>query len=165
MEKIRRARINDSLDSLKRILLESKMTLKTISKNTPRTAKLEKADILEMTVKYLQQLHEKMKVSSILQDTEDKRKNRIIAIRSNEDVITKSDHVTKNVSMRQNVVTAQKSEIAIRAADSSSDSLVMKVSVLPTQLITREIFYVLPNNTSKVQKQSSASSKELWRPW
>lgn len=61
MEKKRRARINDSLETLKQILLESKTTLKeSRGKNGQRTAKLEKADILEMTVSYLQHLHAKL---------------------------------------------------------------------------------------------------------
>ncbi|KAJ8940543.1 hypothetical protein NQ318_003386 [Aromia moschata] len=61
MEKKRRARINDSLEALKQILLESQTTLKeSRGKNGQRTAKLEKADILEMTVSYLQHLHGKL---------------------------------------------------------------------------------------------------------
>ncbi|CAK8698230.1 unnamed protein product [Clavelina lepadiformis] len=47
MEKRRRARINSSLDELKSILLEA------LKKDSTRHSKLEKADILEMTVKYL----------------------------------------------------------------------------------------------------------------
>ncbi|KAK9722779.1 Helix-loop-helix DNA-binding domain [Popillia japonica] len=62
MEKKRRARINDSLETLKQILLESKTTIKDPSKTSggQRTAKLEKADILEMTVRYLQHLRNKI---------------------------------------------------------------------------------------------------------
>lgn len=63
MEKKRRARINDSLEALKQILLESKSTLKESTSNKKsgqRTAKLEKADILEMTVTYLQHLHNRL---------------------------------------------------------------------------------------------------------
>lgn len=62
MEKKRRARINDSLETLKQILLDSKTTLKESSgkKNGQRTAKLEKADILEMTVRYVQHLRSKL---------------------------------------------------------------------------------------------------------
>ncbi|KAL3269211.1 hypothetical protein HHI36_008293 [Cryptolaemus montrouzieri] len=64
MEKKRRARINDSLETLKQMLLDSKTLLKegTSKKNGQRTAKLEKADILEMTVRYLQHLHQKMTI-------------------------------------------------------------------------------------------------------
>lgn len=63
MEKKRRARINDSLESLKQILLDSNTTLKYSEnkKSGHKTAKLEKADILEMTVNYLQYLHSKLK--------------------------------------------------------------------------------------------------------
>lgn len=53
MEKKRRARINDSLEALKDILLKNTVA---ITKGT-RPTKLEKADILEMTVRYLQTLH------------------------------------------------------------------------------------------------------------
>ncbi|KAK9722778.1 Helix-loop-helix DNA-binding domain [Popillia japonica] len=77
MEKKRRARINDSLETLKQILLESKTTIKDPSKQIlleskttikdpskksggQRIAKLEKANILEMTVRYLQHLRNKI---------------------------------------------------------------------------------------------------------
>ncbi|XP_071501143.1 uncharacterized protein [Diadema antillarum] len=47
MEKRRRARINDSLSQLKSLILEA------TNKDSSRHSKLEKADILEMTVKHL----------------------------------------------------------------------------------------------------------------
>lgn len=50
MEKRRRARINDSLGQLKSLILEA------TNKDTSRHSKLEKADILEMTVKYLRNM-------------------------------------------------------------------------------------------------------------
>lgn len=50
MEKRRRARINNSLSELKNLILDA------LKKDTSRHSKLEKADILEMTVKYLQNL-------------------------------------------------------------------------------------------------------------
>lgn len=55
MEKKRRARINDSLETLKEILLKNTVA---ITQGT-RPTKLEKADILEMTVRYLQMLHKR----------------------------------------------------------------------------------------------------------
>ncbi|KAJ8940544.1 hypothetical protein NQ318_003387 [Aromia moschata] len=54
MEKKRRSRINDSLEALKQILL--KIDPENVRKTGSRTAKLEKADILEMTVRYLRSL-------------------------------------------------------------------------------------------------------------
>ncbi|XP_055515012.1 transcription factor HES-2-like [Leucoraja erinacea] len=50
MEKRRRARINDSLNKLKTLILP------LIGKDSPRYSKLEKADILEMTVQFLHNL-------------------------------------------------------------------------------------------------------------
>lgn len=61
MEKKRRARINDSLEALKEILLTN--TVAVTQGNRP--TKLEKADILEMTVRYLQMLHTKRTAASI----------------------------------------------------------------------------------------------------
>lgn len=55
MEKKRRARINDSLENLKKILLECDPET-CMGKHGQRSRKLEKADILELTVKYLQNL-------------------------------------------------------------------------------------------------------------
>lgn len=54
MEKKRRARINESLENLKQILLECDP--ESVNK---KNSKLEKADILEMTVKYLQSVKNK----------------------------------------------------------------------------------------------------------
>ncbi|XP_054768303.2 protein deadpan-like [Lytechinus pictus] len=51
MEKRRRARINDSLLQLKNLVLDA------LNKNNPRHSKLEKADILEMTVRYLRSIN------------------------------------------------------------------------------------------------------------
>nr|AEW42997.1 Hes4 [Nematostella vectensis] len=53
MEKLRRARINDSLNELKSLVLEA------MKKDASRYSKMEKADILEMTVKYLRSAPEK----------------------------------------------------------------------------------------------------------
>ncbi|XP_030753975.1 enhancer of split m7 protein-like [Sitophilus oryzae] len=54
MEKKRRARINESLETLKNILLECDPDL--ANRATPKGSKLEKADILEMTVNFLRRI-------------------------------------------------------------------------------------------------------------
>lgn len=56
MEKKRRARINDSLETLKNILLENTAAVT----QGHRPAKLEKADILEMTVTYVEILQQRL---------------------------------------------------------------------------------------------------------
>lgn len=60
MEKKRRARINDSLETLKDILLQNTVAL---AQGT-RPTKLEKADILEMTVRYLQTLQNRVRAQN-----------------------------------------------------------------------------------------------------
>lgn len=50
MEKLRRARINDSLNELKSLVLDA------LNKDVSRYSKMEKADILEMTVQYMREL-------------------------------------------------------------------------------------------------------------
>lgn len=56
IEKLRRARINTSLEQLKEILLRNTIS---IPQGT-RPMKLDKADILAMTVRYVEMLHEKL---------------------------------------------------------------------------------------------------------
>lgn len=69
MEKKRRERINNSLETLKDILIEDKKILK---KTANGLVKYEKADILELTVKYVQAIHSKW---SVLSDSESDSKN------------------------------------------------------------------------------------------
>ncbi|XP_022090495.1 transcription factor HES-1-like [Acanthaster planci] len=62
MEKRRRARINDSLGQLKTLILEA------TNKDSSRHSKLEKADILEMTVKYLRNMQRQQMSAAINND-------------------------------------------------------------------------------------------------
>lgn len=61
MEKKRRQRINNSLEYLKRVLLQNTVAIST---SGGRVAKLEKADILEMTVRYIQTLHQQLNITT-----------------------------------------------------------------------------------------------------
>ncbi|XP_028394020.1 transcription factor HES-4-B-like isoform X2 [Dendronephthya gigantea] len=62
MEKRRRERINNSLNELKNLLLESR------KKDTTCCSKLEKADILEMTVQYLKSIRSQQEKASTTSD-------------------------------------------------------------------------------------------------
>ncbi|XP_064459263.1 transcription factor HES-4-A-like [Ornithodoros turicata] len=62
MEKRRRARINHSLTELKNLILDA------LKKDNARHSKLEKADILEMTVKHLQTLQRQQRARAIVSD-------------------------------------------------------------------------------------------------
>ncbi|KAL3861022.1 hypothetical protein ACJMK2_007115 [Sinanodonta woodiana] len=63
IEKKRRDRINHCLDQLKCILLDN------VKNNDTQNSRLDKADILEMTVKYLQQLQKQGITSAVVHDT------------------------------------------------------------------------------------------------
>ncbi|XP_064461042.1 transcription factor HES-1-like [Ornithodoros turicata] len=67
MEKRRRARINHSLSQLKSLLLDGTTQKET---QNSRHAKLEKADILEMTVKHLRNVQQKCGASTSTQELE-----------------------------------------------------------------------------------------------
>ncbi|XP_013780679.2 protein hairy-like [Limulus polyphemus] len=62
MEKRRRARINQSLSEMKNLLLDA------IKPDNPRHSKLEKADILEMTVRHLQDFHRQRRTATLVND-------------------------------------------------------------------------------------------------
>ena len=62
MEKKRRARINNSLNELKVLILDA------LNKDPSRHSKLEKADILEMTVRHLQKLQRQQVATTIVND-------------------------------------------------------------------------------------------------
>lgn len=62
MEKKRRARINNSLNELKSLILDA------LNKDPTRHSKLEKADILEMTVRHLQKLQRQQAITSTVND-------------------------------------------------------------------------------------------------
>ncbi|XP_032691628.1 protein deadpan-like [Odontomachus brunneus] len=62
MEKRRRARINQSLDELKTLILDA------MKKDPTRHSKLEKADILEMAVKHIQTVHRQQLSAAISTD-------------------------------------------------------------------------------------------------
>jgi hypothetical protein len=62
MEKKRRARINNSLNELKVLILDA------LNKDPSRHSKLEKADILEMTVRHLQNVQRQQMASAISTD-------------------------------------------------------------------------------------------------
>lgn len=71
MEKRRRARINHHLDQLAGLLSEGR------KKDSTRHSKLEKADILEMTVKYVKDLQNQLNMQSITADPNMHSKYRI----------------------------------------------------------------------------------------
>lgn len=141
MEKKRRARINDSLETLKQILLESKTTIlnESASKRSGQrtTAKLEKADILEMTVRYLLDLKNRIQHAGTVR------------------------HPDQSLKMKED------EKIKIRPADSSCD-IKYGVALLPARFPNATIAFVLPTNTieSRTRRNDSQEGGQaVWRPW
>ncbi|XP_045474367.1 transcription factor HES-2-like [Harmonia axyridis] len=133
MEKKRRARINDSLETLKQILLDSKTLLKegSCKKGASRTAKLEKADILEMTVRYLQHLHQK--VNSIEDQNQNKPKHQEFVVRrsadsSSENIKLGLTLIPKQLNTGELVLVVPSSNLKeMRTNDTISEGYAMKV--------------------------------------
>ncbi|GLV44499.1 hairy [Carabus blaptoides fortunei] len=69
MEKRRRARMNDSLETLKHILLES--STNHVSRHPSTVSKMDKADILELTVQFIQELLQKTNSSAASSEPSD----------------------------------------------------------------------------------------------
>lgn len=92
VEKKRRARINDSLELLKEILLHNTALAASgggaAVANASRPAKLEKADILEMTIRYIRTLQQQRRpmtttttptpVNGLMYDVNDEKRKRHI---------------------------------------------------------------------------------------
>lgn len=139
MEKKRRARINDSLETLKQILLDSKTLLKegACKKSGQRTAKLEKADILEMTVRYLQHLHQKVKTI----EDQSKHKQKEYVVRS------AADSSSENIQLGLTLIPTK-----LRTGEI--------VLVMPS----RELKQTEINSTNSEAYPMKIGDK-VWRPW
>ncbi|CAH1115088.1 unnamed protein product [Psylliodes chrysocephalus] len=166
IEKKRRARINDSLETLKQILLESKTYLKE-GKKGQRYSKLEKADILELTVTYLQQLHGKFRENRI--DSDDKENDN----HSNKKSLADEENFVKNNTIiirsdrKIQPSFVRKEPVLIRPADSSSENVKIGVTLFPTRLHSGHIVYFLPKNLGEksVNGHLVESKEKVWRPW
>lgn len=135
MEKKRRARINDSLETLKQMLLDTKSPIKE-GKNGQRTAKLEKADILEMTVQYLQSLHSKL---SNVQKTE----------RASKESLTADNKVQETSGSDSSM------KVMIYPTKLPNGQVIL---VVPAQ-------YQSSANKQDGKELTSAQQMKLWRPW
>jgi hypothetical protein len=141
IEKLRRARINTSLESLKDILLRNTISLP----QGARPTKLEKADILEMSVRYIELLHEKL---SILGEKPTK-KSMFIPIKWNQNQIQERafGDITNETTnkIRQHVIQNQ--------------------SHLQHRQSSRDLFEKENFNIVTKQENESFLDDHHWRPW
>ncbi|XP_055305398.1 enhancer of split mgamma protein-like [Sitodiplosis mosellana] len=160
MEKKRRARINDSLEALKEILLKNTVA---ITQGT-RPTKLEKADILEMTVRYLQVLH--------------KRNNPVTSAKSSECSVTSTtpmrnsmkpksisnveyfDRPLKSSKSKRNIDDADKENIPIagfiRSTFRTSESSAFRIISSSNKS---------KNKSENHHHRNSNDPSNPWRPW
>lgn len=165
MEKKRRARINDSLEALKEILLKN--TVAITQGNRP--TKLEKADILEMTVRYLQMLHKRNTTTvpnsksseCCVTSTTSMRNTFKPKSISN---IEYYDRPFKQIKIKGNIDDADKENIPIRGLLQSHGNTFRSSESSAFRIITN-------SNDSKKRKSENQQIEnhtehlDPWRPW
>ena len=143
IEKLRRARINSSLESLKEILLRNTISIPQGSRPT----KLEKADILEMTVRYVEMLHGKLSVPTFsggklprkpfdnIENTQFERRNTLNEI---------SNPMDKRSRQQEN----------------SEDKIMIESRENSRNYFDKENF-----EFSSIKEENVSKYEEHWRPW
>lgn len=183
IEKLRRARINTSLEQLKEILLRN-----TIWKHTQgsRPTKLEKADILEMSVRYIEMLHDKIsteKSSSKLMEKSLERNITMETVKAIKceafrDISNQMNNLNEK-SNRQQIITDERSLLSsplwyynrfnvhqrnLTTSTNSSDNVSDKENIVlnKTRQFNENVSSI---STSTQQSIFSSSFERHWRPW
>ncbi|CAG9801488.1 unnamed protein product [Chironomus riparius] len=183
IEKLRRARINTSLEQLKEILLRN-----TIWKHTQgsRPTKLEKADILEMSVRYIEMLHDKLsteKSSSKLMEKSLERNITMETVKAIKceafrDISNQMNNLNEK-SNRQQIISDERSLLSsplwyynrfnvhqrnLSTSTNSSDNVSDKENFIVNKMrqFNENVSSI---STSTHQSIFSSSSERHWRPW
>ena len=183
IEKLRRARINTSLEQLKEILLRN-----TIWKHTQgsRPTKLEKADILEMSVRYIEMLHDKIsteKSSSKLMEKSLERNITMETVKAIKceafrDISNQMNNLNEK-SNRQQIITDERSLLSsplwyynrfnvhqrnLTTSTNSSDNVSDKENIVLNKMrqFNENVSSI---STSTQQSIFSSSFERHWRPW
>lgn len=178
IEKLRRARINTSLEQLKEILLRN-----TIWKHTQgsRPTKLEKADILEMSVRYIEMLHDKLSTEKSLPAMMSKRNEQVDVksihyeafrdISNQIDERMKSKRQVRGVGDEKSLSSSslwyynrfnmhqRKSIASIANSDGDKENFILNTMRQFNENISSSI------STSTQQSIFSSSLERHWRPW
>jgi len=183
IEKLRRARINTSLEQLKEILLRN-----TIWKHTQgsRPTKLEKADILEMSVRYIEMLHDKIsteKSSSKLMEKSLERNVTMETVKAIKceafrDISNQMNNLNEK-NNRQQIISDERSLLSsplwyynrfnvhqrnLTTSTNSSDNVSDKENIIlnKTRQFNENVSSI---STSTQQSIFSSSFERHWRPW
>ncbi|MBN3306781.1 transcription factor HES-2 [Amia ocellicauda] len=164
MEKRRRARINESLNQLKTLILP------LIGKDNSRYSKLEKADILEMTVRFLRDLPSTPKSSS-----DSYREGYKACLQRVSTLLPKTDLLDQDTCQRLNEYIQQ--SMAASAAPSCQNCSGQSPRVFPPRNPSVLCFNPARNARTepgadnngplrnRAQPVPAAQSASMWRPW
>lgn len=153
MEKKRRTRINDSLEALKDILLKNTVAITHGSRPT----KLEKADILEMAVRYLQMLHE-------CDQNRNAKTSNECCVTSTTSMIDRSKSNSYNIPQRLRI---EKSMVRFDEMDKEN------IPTIPSSIVQhtfrtseKSAFKSIKSTYMNILNQENVSSNSNpWRPW
>ncbi|XP_067269253.1 transcription factor HES-2.1 [Pseudorasbora parva] len=158
MEKRRRARINESLNHLKTLILP------LVGKDASRYSKLEKADILEMTVRFLKDLP-----SSSAKGQTDSYKEGYKACFQRISVMLPQSNLGPETRQHVNEFIQQ----SMVSAASSCENCCAQNSRMISQMHQRLVS--LRNNSATVENHSASApiqpqpapqaAVDMWRPW
>lgn len=159
MEKKRRARINDSLEALKEILLKNTVA---ITQGT-RPTKLEKADILEMTVRYLQMLHKRNAMPNV-KSSECSVTSTTTSIRNSlkPKSIEYYGRQLKHTKSKRTIDDADKENISIDGFNRSNASTFRTSESSAFRIISSSN---MTNNRSENYSKNNNDHSDPWRPW
>ncbi|KAJ9589688.1 hypothetical protein L9F63_017094 [Diploptera punctata] len=164
MEKKRRARINQSLNELKKLILDDS----TSNKEGSKPAKLEKADILELTVQHLQKLHKEKDSDHLLSSLQNNPKFQAgftECAREAHELLNRLDGVDPAVSDRLSK--------HLTSCLGTSPGRPAVLTLLPTKLPNGDLAFVIPANLKNVvassinipHKEVDLREDTVWRPW
>ncbi|XP_063291503.1 transcription factor HES-2 [Pelobates fuscus] len=162
MEKRRRARINESLNQLKTLILP------LIGKDNSKYSKLEKADILEMTVRFLKDIHPAQAQKSAERYKEGYR----ACIDRLGDILSKSSVLNAETSSRLLDHLQRSPDLCCRDCNKSpspkhsSPRIVLHLSPRTAELYPPSLLHQPPNQRQvQIPIPPQPTSDNIWRPW
>lgn len=163
MEKKRRARINDSLEELKDILLKNTVAIAY----GQRPTKLEKADILEMTVRYLNTLHKRLATQRTFNNN---RECGVSSTTAPIEATNTSFSAGNSFTLGKNSGNFQRGIGAVkREPDEDKENAVPHTGAARIKSFTsssKSAFTPIRANVEqKVRKHSTTDADDPWRPW
>lgn len=163
MEKKRRARINDSLEELKDILLKNTVAI-TYGQ---RPTKLEKADILEMTVRYLNALHKRLATQKVFNN---KRDCGVSSTTASNDSMNMPVGANHTFTLAKSNANFRRRNVPLKTVpDEDKENCVPNARTTRTKSFTsstKSAFTPIHRNVEqKVRKHTAADADDPWRPW